>query len=127
MLNSDETIQDVSKLANIEICLMLAKIKGLSTYVQNDQVRIIVEDGDDYYFNPIDNAAQALDLAFEFTVLRDFEPYDCLGGYWYVLNAQNQTRTLEYDSSRTHEAEITLSKAICLAVLEAHHGKIYRG
>lgn len=126
MITTDESIKDVGTLSNQEICVLLAKLQGLTTYSENDMVRVSVTGGDDYDYNPIENGSQALELAEKFYVLRDFEAYDSLGCYWYVHEAQNEVRTLEYDSSR-QEQEISASKAICLAIIEAYHGEIYRG
>ncbi len=57
-------------------------------------------------------------LIGKFDILRDYEPYDCLGYHWGALEAKNPIKTLEYDYSR-NPSVIKPSVAVCLAVLES--------
>lgn len=63
----------VKSLSDINICKALANVEGLSTYIQSDLVRIVVPDGDDYYFDPLNNNDQLIGLMIKHDVVREWE------------------------------------------------------
>jgi hypothetical protein len=106
------------ELSNLEICFEIAKIKGLNVYEQFGSARIVVAEGDDYYFNPVEDKSLCAELMDEFDVERIYEPYDCLGFHYHCIDDKNPQKVLEIDTSR-EEVEITMQKAICLAIVRA--------
>ncbi|TQF66193.1 hypothetical protein [Pseudoalteromonas luteoviolacea] len=123
MVETNQSVLETKSLNDFEICKLIADLKSLNTYKQSGQVRVVVENGEDYYFNPIENETQALSLVLEFKVLRGYEPYDLLGFHWYIHDAHNKVHILEYDYNRVNK-RISPQKAICLAIVGAYYGKI---
>lgn len=74
------------KLSNLEICFEIAKIKGLNVYEQFGSARIVVAEGDNYNFNPVEDKALCADLMEEFDVERLYQPYDCLGFNYHCIS-----------------------------------------
>ena len=122
----DELMFDkVMTLTDIEICQQLAEIKGLSFYVQFDSIRIAVADGDDFYFDPLNNNDQLNDLTQEFEVERRYMPYDQIGWSYHALNGKNPIHITERQNFMEGEnrSDLSMAKAICLAIILNRHPK----
>lgn len=101
--------EQVESLSDLAICKVLANIEGLHTYVQFDIVRVVVTDGDDYYFNPISNNDQLIDLMIKHDVQRNFEHYDFIGWSYHVLDGENPIHITErQDFDGTGKPDISM-------------------
>jgi hypothetical protein len=119
MINKTFTYYELFALSDIEIAKLIAQIKELTVYEQSGLLRV-VQDGDDYYFDPVNDKALCVNLMDEFDVERIHEPYDCLGFHTHCINDDNPVRILEIDSSRKVEhVSISLTKAVSLAIVKA--------
>tara|TARA_R110002033_G_scaffold135713_6_gene175480 strand:+ start:30772 stop:31179 length:408 start_codon:yes stop_codon:yes gene_type:complete len=108
----------VMALSDVEICKYIAEIEGLSTYVQSGSVRVMVTDGDDYYFNPLTDNNQLIFIMIKHEVERDFEHYDVIGWGYNVLDGKNPIRVTErQDFDDPVQPDLSMQKAVCLAII----------
>ena len=113
-----EKFNKVMSLTDLEICMHLARIEGLNTYIQSSSVRIVVADGDDYYFNPLDDSDQLIELMVKHNVQRFYEPYDFIGWCYHVLRGENPIHITErQDLDNPNAPDISMQKAVCLAII----------
>lgn len=110
----------VLALTDFDICRHLAELEGLSWYEQFGSVRIMVVDGDDYYFNPLNDNDQWAALFHKYQVERTYMPYDMIGFAYHVLDGDNPLRVTErqnLDIATPEAPDLTMQKASCLAIL----------
>lgn len=108
----------VKALSELEICIYLAQIEGLQIYVQFNSVRVNVAEGDDYYFNPLANSEQLMELMVKHDVERTWEQYDFIGWSYHVLGGVNPIHVTErQDFSGNEEQDLSMHKAVCLAII----------
>lgn len=113
-----EMYNKVITLSDFDICLFLAEIEDLQVYTQFGSVRIVVENGDDYYFNPLENSDQFLELIEKHDVERVWHPYDFMGWGYHVLGGKNPLNILErQDYGDNISLNLTMKKASCLAII----------
>jgi len=103
---------------DLTICRLLADVEGLPHYVQFEQIRIVVSDGDDYYFNPLVNGDQCIALVKKHDVERTWQPYDFIGWSYHVLDGKNPIHITErQDWEDVDNPMLNLEKASCLAII----------
>lgn len=108
----------VMALSDLGICLVLARIEALQVYYQFGSVRINVGDGDDYYFNPLQDNNQCVAMMIKHNVERTWEPYDFVGWSYHLLNGENPIHITENQDFHGSEREnIGFQKAVCLAII----------
>jgi hypothetical protein len=108
----------VISLSDLAICLLLAKIEKLPTYTQLGLVKIVAEDGNDYFFNPLENNDQFVGLIEKHDVERVWHPYDFFGWGYHVMNGKNPLIILERQQFDENESQnLTMKKASCLAII----------
>jgi hypothetical protein len=113
-----ELYNQVVALSDLDICKFLAEIENLQTYEQMGAVRVVVVDGDDYYFDPLNNGAQCIKLIAKHDVQRTYERYDFIGWGYHVLDGENPIHILErQDFEGNGEPDLTMHKGSCLAIL----------
>ena len=110
--------KQVESLSDLSICKILAELEGLQTYVQFETVRVVVADGDDYYFNPLENNDQFVDLFIKHDVQRTYEPYDFIGWTYHVLDGENPIHITERQNFVGNgKPDISMQKAGCMAII----------
>lgn len=112
----------VEALTDFEICKFIADLECLPTYAQFGVLRVMVEDGDDYYFNPLENNDQLVALMVKHDVVRRWEPYDFIGWSYHVLDGENRIHITErqFDTNadgNPNTEERPMSKCVCLAII----------
>lgn len=76
------------------------------------------------HMNPLENDADVFWVMTYFTILKDYEHYNCIGENFYASNAKNPIRFWEHDSEglpglpNTHPVHLCICRA---AVLGLHH------
>lgn len=101
--------------SNIRLCEKLAELEGHEvSYVQFDCVRICVPDGDDFYFNPLENDELCFQLLLKYNVsfhpkLPDNQTYRFGGSGPYARCGSHEPFTDENPN-----------KAICLAIVNTY-------
>lgn len=118
MAKSAEMLAAVMLLSDFDICQRLANLEGLLTYEQRHSVRINVPDGDDYYFNPLEDNDQMVALMIKYDVVRTFQQYDFVGWSYHVFGGHNPAHITErQDFKGTGKPDISMAKAVCLAII----------
>tara|TARA_Y100001936_G_C15935337_1_gene591691 strand:+ start:318 stop:734 length:417 start_codon:yes stop_codon:yes gene_type:complete len=118
MAKSAEMLAAVMLLSDFDICQRLANLEGLLTYEQRQSVRINVPDGDDYYFNPLEDNDQMVALMIKYDVVRTFQQYDFVGWSYHVIDGHNPAHITErQDFNGTGKPDISMAKAVCLAII----------
>jgi hypothetical protein len=113
-----ELYNQVAALSDLDICKFLAEIENLQTYVQMGTVRVVVVDGDDYYFDPLNNSGQCIKLIEKHEVERSYQPYDFIGWGYHVLNGKNPIHILERQDFEGNDVpDISMQKGSCLAII----------
>lgn len=113
-----DMLKRVMRLSDLEICQHLADIEGLQTYVQFSSIRCIVRDGDDYYFNPLDNNDQCFSLMEKYRVARTYEPYHMIGWSYHVVDGANPIHiTQNQNFFGSGRPDLSIQKAVCLAII----------
>ena len=104
-------------MGDLTIPKRLAKIEGLTFYVQFDTVRILVPDGDDYYFDPENDDALCFKLMVKYKV--EFMPS------WEKVRSDGRKKYGSYcvDGDRLVLRSDSPNKSICLAIIEANKDK----
>lgn len=73
-------------------------------------------------FNPLENDADAFWVMSYFTILKDYEHYNCIGENFYASNAKNPIRFWEHDSEglpglpNTHPVHLCICRAAVLGL-----------
>ena len=81
-------------------------------------MRVLVEDGDDYYFDPLSDANQCVALLQKHNVERKYAHYDFIGWSYHVLDGINPLHVTErQDFDGSGEPDISFQKAVCLAII----------
>jgi len=119
----------VEKLTDLEINKAIAIIEGQYFTQINDEifidfsfagVHVITNErhykGADY--NPVKDGSLSMDLMIKYDVIRQYEPYDCLGWYYTVLGTKSKLRFLENDIDSHGTEEAMPRRAICLAIMD---------
>lgn len=112
-----EMYNQVMALSDFDICKYLAEIEGLQTYTQAGDVRVVVPDGDDYHFDPLNNVNQCDELISKHGVKRRYEPYDFIGWCYHVQDGKNPANITERQDFGDGEPDITMQKAAGLAII----------
>ncbi len=108
----------VIKLSDLQVCIALAILEGLKTYIHCGGLRVETDDGIGYFFNPLANNDQFVGLMQKYNVERTYQPYDMVGWSYHTIDGESPIHICErHDKYIANRPDRTMQQAACMAII----------